>query len=69
MVSDLFFEIYMIACFAIIHCYYIDLKLCERGGKRVRNPPDELRKFLKQKKRDKVVKEVEGSFDEDNLED
>lgn len=60
---DLFVEVYLVACYAILHCYYVDLKLSEVSGGVPRNAPQELKSFLKRKKTKYKAVAVDDSFD------
>ena len=63
LVAELFVEIYLVACYAILHCYYVDLKLSKEANGLPRNAPQELKRFLKQEKTEYEEVEVDDSFD------
>lgn len=62
-VADLFFDVYMVACYAILHCYFVDLKLCEQSGSSAKHAPKALRAFLAQEASESEYKSVSDSFD------
>lgn len=63
LVCDLFIEVYLVACYGILHCYYVDLKLSEKNGGVPRNAPKELKTFLITKKTEYKAVAVDDSFD------
>lgn len=54
----------MVACYAILHCYFVDMKLQKSKGGGPKNAPPELKKFLiRDDSTESVSVEVSDSFD------
>jgi hypothetical protein len=51
MIADLFSNVYMVACYAVLQCYYVDLEITNKktGGNNgpSKRTPEALRDFFK----------------------
>jgi len=50
MVGKVFSSVYMVACYAILQCFYVDCELNKGSNKPPRNTPTELKDFVEQAK-------------------
>lgn len=62
-VADLCLDVYMVACYAVLHCYYVDCRLQESKGGGPKNAPPELANFLIRDETDSDYVSVSDSYD------
>lgn len=60
-ISDLFANVYMVACYAILQCYYVDQEISEKKGGQgvVRRTPEHLRDFFDEEDKKREYEEEE----------
>jgi len=52
LIGKIFSSVYMVACYAILQCFYVDLELNKASNKPPRHTPSELKDFIERSKND-----------------
>lgn len=56
-IADLFTNVFMVACYAVLQCYFVDVEISHKKGNNgvSRRTPEHLREFFEEEERHNTI--------------